>query len=77
MNLQAIRPSFNELGPVEQLDFILAIRQRRRFSVEAKEKKAIRAASKPKASKEERQALDLLSTITGDQAKALLALLGE
>lgn len=76
MNLAAIRPSFNQLSEKERLDLILKIRAKRRFNLEAKKSRAVRAASKPRASKHEKKALFTLENITAEQAAQLLALIG-
>jgi len=77
MNLAAIRPSFSELSASERLDLIMKIRNARRFNAEAKAARATRAAKKPGAPKQHKQAALSLSTMTPEQALQLLALLGE
>lgn len=77
MDLRAIRPSFSELSQQEKLDLIMKIRMARRFNAEAKQSRAVRAASKPRAPKHEKQAQNSLANLTPEQAAQLLKLLGE
>lgn len=77
MNLTALKPSFIDLDPSEQIRLIEEIRLRRQQSLVTIKARRERAAKSASAPKHHKQAIFSLENLTPEQALQLLAMLEE